>query len=199
MKFPTRERNTLDVFITNRPSLIQKCKPVQRVSNHDIVFVESSISATRSKPPQRKIFLWKRANYVGMKESVSLASASLVAKNKTSTDINQLWGDFKDMCHQAITHNVPTKMTSTRFSQPWIDRNAKDSPNARKKPIAELNKPTPMRTLRNTRTSRKRPSSTVGKPTTTMLKTLSLEMTASQRSYGPSLKRRSVIVAASPH
>ena len=29
------------------------------------------------------------------------------------------------MCHQAITDNVPTKMTSTRFSQPWINRNAK--------------------------------------------------------------------------
>ena len=79
MKFPTRERNTLDVFITNRPSLIQKCKPVPGVSDHDIVFVESNILATRSKPPQRKIFLWKHANYVGMKESVGLASASFVA------------------------------------------------------------------------------------------------------------------------
>ena len=133
VKFPTRERNTLDVFITNRPSLIQKCKPVPGVSDHDIVFVESNISATRSKPPQRKIFLWKRANYVGMKESVNLASASFVAKNKTSTDINQLWGDFKDMCHQAITDNVPTKMTSTRFSQPWINRNAKRLSRRKKK------------------------------------------------------------------
>ena len=133
VKFPTRERNTLDVFITNRPSLIQKCKPVPGVSDHDIVFVESNISATRSKPPQRKIFLWKGAYYVGMKESVNLASASFVAKNKTSTDINQLWGDFKDMCHQAITDNVPTKMTSTRFSQPWINRNAKRLSRRKKK------------------------------------------------------------------
>ena len=82
VKFPTRQKNTLDVFVTNRPSPIQKCKPVPGVSDHDIVFVESNISAIRSKPPQRKIFLWKRANYVGMKESVSLASASFVAKNK---------------------------------------------------------------------------------------------------------------------
>ena len=133
MKFPTRERNTLDVFITNWPLLIQKCKPVQGVGNHDIVFVESNISAICSKLPQRKIFLWKRANYVGMKESVSLASVSFVAKNKTSTDINQLWGDFKNMCHQAITDNVPTKMTSTKFSQPWINWNAKRLSRCKKK------------------------------------------------------------------
>ena len=82
----------------------------------------------------------------------------------------------------------------------WVNRNAKRlSRRKKKKPIAELNKPIPIRTLRNTRTSRNRPSSTVGKPTTTMLKTLSLEMTATQRSYGPSLKKRNVIVAASPH
>ena len=95
------------------PHLSSNANQSQGVSDHDIVFVESNISATRSKPPQRKIFLWKRANYVRMKESVSLALALFVAKNKTSTDINQLWGDFKDMCHQAITDNVPTKMTST--------------------------------------------------------------------------------------
>ena len=133
VKFPTRQMNTLGVFVTNRPSLIQKCKPVPRVSDHDIVFVESNISDIRSKPPQRKLFLWKRANYVGMKESVGLASALFVAKNKTSTDINQLWCDFKDMCQKAITDNVPTKMTSTRFNQPWINRNVKRLSRRKKK------------------------------------------------------------------
>ena len=80
-----------------------------------------------------------------------------------------------------------------------MDQTITYAKDARKKPIAELNKPIPTRTSRNTRTSRKRPSSTVGKPTTTMLKTLSLEMTATQRSYGPSSKQRNVIVATSPH
>ena len=40
--------------------------------------------------------VWEvHAYYVGMKESVSLASASFAAKNKTSTKMNQLLGDFK--------------------------------------------------------------------------------------------------------
>ena len=133
VKFPTRKNNTLDVFITNRPSLIQKCKPVPGVSDHDIVFVESNISATRSKPTQRKILLWKRANYTGMKESVNLASTSFMEKHKASTDVNQLWGDFKDMCHQAISNNVPSKLTTTRFSQPWINRNVKRLSRRKKK------------------------------------------------------------------
>ena len=57
VRFPTRGENILDVFLTNCPSLIEKCKAVPGVSNHDIVFVEASTRATRTKQPQRKIFL----------------------------------------------------------------------------------------------------------------------------------------------
>ena len=35
--FPTRDKNILDVFLTNRPSLIQICKPLPGVSDHEIV------------------------------------------------------------------------------------------------------------------------------------------------------------------
>ena len=37
------------------------------------------------------------------------------------------------MCQQAITDNVPTKMTSTRFNQPWINRNVKRLSRRKKK------------------------------------------------------------------
>ena len=77
------------------------------------------------------------------------------------------------MFHQAITDNVSTKWLQPDSANHGSTAMWKDSPSARKSPIAELNKPIPMRTSRNTRTSRKRPSSTVAKPTTTMLKTLS--------------------------
>ena len=33
--FPTRLDNTLDVFLTNRPSLVNRCEPVPGISDHD--------------------------------------------------------------------------------------------------------------------------------------------------------------------
>ena len=45
----------------------------------------------------------------------------------------KIWGDFKDMCHQAISNNVPSKLTTTRFSQPWINRNVKRLSRRKKK------------------------------------------------------------------
>ena len=49
VRFPTRGESILDVFLTNHPYLIEKCKTVPGVSDHDIVFVEASTRATRTK------------------------------------------------------------------------------------------------------------------------------------------------------
>jgi hypothetical protein len=54
VKFPTRLDNTLDLFLTNRPSLINRCTLIPGIADHDIVFIESPISATRNKPTKRK-------------------------------------------------------------------------------------------------------------------------------------------------
>ena len=43
--FATRHNNTLDIFLTNRPSLINRCLPIPGLSDHDAVFVESPAMA----------------------------------------------------------------------------------------------------------------------------------------------------------
>ena len=70
VRFLTRGANILDVFLTNRPFLIKKCKAVPGVSDHDIVFVEASTRATITKQPQRKIFLWKHVDIEEKKPGV---------------------------------------------------------------------------------------------------------------------------------
>jgi len=48
--FPTRNNNILDIFATNRPNLVNKCVPLPGISDHDIVFIESSLKATYVPP-----------------------------------------------------------------------------------------------------------------------------------------------------
>ena len=61
--FPTRLDNTLDVFLTNRPSLVNRCEPIPGVSDHDAtVYVNSYIVPKRQRPVQRKIHIWKEAD-----------------------------------------------------------------------------------------------------------------------------------------
>jgi exonuclease III len=47
VNFATRAVNTLDLFFTNRPSLVNKCLPLPGLSDHDIVLVDTNITPAR--------------------------------------------------------------------------------------------------------------------------------------------------------
>ena len=60
--FPSRINNILDVFCTNRPSLINTCYPLPGISDHEIIFVSSFTSVRLNPPTKRKIYLWSKAD-----------------------------------------------------------------------------------------------------------------------------------------
>ena len=64
--FPTRIDNTLDIFCTNCPSLVDRCIPLPGLSDHDTVLVDCKVLPARKKPIRRKIYLWRRANKPAM-------------------------------------------------------------------------------------------------------------------------------------
>lgn len=55
VSFPTRKDHVLDLFLTNRPLLVNRCEPIPGISDHDIVYID--ITAKINKPTQRKIYL----------------------------------------------------------------------------------------------------------------------------------------------
>ena len=52
--FPTRDRNLLDIFLTNRLSLIQTCRPLPGISDHEMVHIDSDVNAKYQRPVQIK-------------------------------------------------------------------------------------------------------------------------------------------------
>jgi hypothetical protein len=53
VNFANRAVNTLDLFFTNRPSLVNKCLPLPGLSDHDVVLVDTNITPARHS---RRIF-----------------------------------------------------------------------------------------------------------------------------------------------
>ena len=43
--FPTRLNNTLDIFATNRPDLVEKCVPIPGISDHEAIYGEICLAA----------------------------------------------------------------------------------------------------------------------------------------------------------
>ena len=59
---PTREDNILDLFFTNRPSLVNRSTVIPGISDHHAIFIDSHITMTRQKPIKRTIFMWGKDN-----------------------------------------------------------------------------------------------------------------------------------------
>jgi hypothetical protein len=123
VNFATRAVNTLDLFFTNRPSLVNKCLPLPGLSDHDIVLVDTNITPARQNPLKRLIYLWKKVNITNMANNVKVSLDKFMDCSDIKTPINNLWADFKTICLDNLRKHVPSKHTSTRYSQPWCNRN----------------------------------------------------------------------------
>lgn len=54
---PTRERNILDLFVTNRPSLLNQCEVIPGKSDHEVVLVDMNIEPHRNRPVKKSLHL----------------------------------------------------------------------------------------------------------------------------------------------
>ena len=121
--FPTRQGNILDIFATNRPSLVAKSSALPGLSDHDIVLIDTNIVAQRRRPVRRIIYLWSKANLPAMEQELTEFSEEFQQQHEAEMPtINTLWMKFKSKCINTIQTHVPSKYTSTRFSQPWCNR-----------------------------------------------------------------------------
>ena len=56
-----------------------------------------------------------------MEEDLTKFTEKFTKHFSTSTPVNMLWNCFKQKCIKSIDTFVPSKMTSTRFSQAWCN------------------------------------------------------------------------------
>ena len=59
---PTRNNNILDLFATNRPSLVTSLKVLSSINDHELICVKSVLTAMVSESIHRKLYLWHRAD-----------------------------------------------------------------------------------------------------------------------------------------
>ena len=122
VSFPTRFNpdHTLDLLLTNRPSLIQRCEPLPGMADHAAVLAITKLSSPHIRPAKRKILLWKRADMEAVRRRITTFNASFHDQFTSDTPIQELWSAFSTEVMQIMTDLVPTKWTTSRYNQPWI-------------------------------------------------------------------------------
>ena len=81
----------------------------------------------RQRPTKRKIYLWKKSNSEKINEEEELRKYSdeFTKEFDRNCSVEAMWHSFKNICHNMIENHVPTRSSSTRFNQPWINRKVK--------------------------------------------------------------------------
>lgn len=118
--FPTRKDVTLDLIVTTHPSLKQRCKPLPSIGNsdHDIVLFDCALSPFRPRATRRKIFLWKRADTDGIKQDLADFNDTFMTD---PGDVHGLWASLKSKIQEVMEKRVPSKMSASRHSHPWMN------------------------------------------------------------------------------
>ena len=139
VEFPTRHNpdNTLDLILTNRPTLIQRCEPIPGLSDHIAVLVTTKLQAGPRKPIRRKIHLWKKADTEGIRDHVNNYSETFHSQYTVETPVEELWTNFSKEVKWIMDNLVPSKMSTIRFNQPWINTEIKRLTRRKKKAYAK--------------------------------------------------------------
>ena len=118
----TREDKTLDLLLTNSPSPVNQVKGMPPIgkADHDIVYVEYDIKAKHIQQAPRKIFLYNRADMDGLRDHLARFRDTFLSSDHSQMSVNDMWVSFKSEVIAAIERFIPTKMTKTKYSLPWI-------------------------------------------------------------------------------
>ena len=114
----------MDLFATNRPSLIKKVKVSLGISDHEVICVESVLTATVAETIPRKVYLWHKANYAIDNDKVVDFCKDFTSHYSISTSNQDLWESFKSFC-QACLDLVPHRFYKSSTKQPWINAHIK--------------------------------------------------------------------------
>ena len=117
VNFPTRKKNTLDLLITNRPSLISKCISEPGFGDHGSAILSDLIChPPATKLIKRKIHNWKRGNLEELRKNVKEKMVKSVTGNAIDTPMNHLWQQFSSTIRQLQEKFVSSRKSSSRYS-----------------------------------------------------------------------------------
>ena len=131
---PTRGERTLDIILTNTPSLFNGIKTLPPIgkSDHDIVFTECNTSLKRIKRQRRTVFKYCKANWENIRTDINTITDTMQDKYSTY-NIDKLWDIFKTSLLTSINNNIPQKTITNRMKLPWVNNKLRKQINRNKR------------------------------------------------------------------
>ena len=116
---PTREGNTLDLLLTNSPSLVPRVEIVPGISDHAIVFAEVQTQPARVNQSERLVPCYRKADWTGLRTEAQTLSNSTSACD-SPPDVEEIWLQFRDNVKAMLNKFIPHVKIKRKKNVPWI-------------------------------------------------------------------------------
>ena len=87
--------------------------------------MSTCLSLEHFKTSSPKDYLYKRADMVGLKDHMAQLKDTYLSEDHSHISVNDMWVKFKTGFLEAVERFIPSKMTKTKYSVPWIDATIK--------------------------------------------------------------------------
>jgi len=95
--------------------LVNKVEVIPGISDHEIVYIESSLRPDKIKKPPRKVYLYNKMNHTLMRQGLAEVDSVINEVKTNDISIDDLWNKA-----------VPTKtINSNKKRLPWITKEIK--------------------------------------------------------------------------
>ena len=169
---PTRETKLLDLFFTNKPTLVKTVSAIPGISDHEIVLADCNIKPTINKRAPRFIHQWRKADWEKLKsETISYGAHFIAGAAARTVSVN--YQIFKQFIQDTIDQYVPERLLKIGENNlPWITPNIRRLCRKKQRLFNKAKRPNVLivvRTGRSIKIIRSIPSSQSGVPTGIML------------------------------
>ena len=94
------------------------------LSDHEAVLTKSLIQAESCPTTRRHIYLWSKANFNYIRQSIQSLCEEFVSSFAVTTPVSTLWNEFSKICNHCLSL-IPSKWSTTKQNQPWITHHIK--------------------------------------------------------------------------
>ena len=109
---------TLDSLFSSYPHVISDVHTVPGMSDHLVILFYINVKAARSFLPPHKVFDYKRADFEGLKKTMSDSAENFFASAPQNFAVEDNWSLFKTTLTKAMVNYIAQRRSSMKYKLP---------------------------------------------------------------------------------
>ena len=121
VRFPTRDKNTLDLILTSLPGQFEDIHSPDKLSDHDIVLGSLKIYIPPAKKPRRKVYSYQKGYYETMRvDALRFAKEKCFNGHSYARSVQENLNLITFFIQDSADKHIPSKTSRMVSSIPWI-------------------------------------------------------------------------------